>query len=57
MTDSEDDRRDPAAQTTPDDAATGAADVGEAPRLGGDDVRLGPDLTDEPQAGATEPSD
>jgi hypothetical protein len=29
----------------------------EAPLLTGDDVRLGPEQSDEPQAGATEPTD
>lgn len=29
----------------------------DAPLLTGDDVRLGPEQTDEPQAGATEPTD
>jgi hypothetical protein len=29
----------------------------EAPLLTGDDVRLGPEQTDEPQAGAAEPTD
>ena len=34
------------------------ADQADAPVLGiGDDVRAGPEMTDEPEAGATEPTD
>ena len=34
------------------------ADQADAPVLGiGDDVRPGPEMTDEPKAGATEPTD
>ena len=36
---------------------TDTSGVAEAPELAGDDVRPGPELTDEPAAGATEPSD
>jgi hypothetical protein len=48
--------------TTPDDsdsdAGTALADQGDAPLLpAGDDVRIGPDQSDEPQAGAAEPTD
>lgn len=49
----------------PDEPVTGyadavGADVGgstEAPVVSGDDVRPGPEFTDTPAAGATEPSD
>ena len=45
----------PQQPTTEDSAAT---DEGEAPLLpAGDDVRVGPDQSDEPDAGATEPTD
>jgi hypothetical protein len=42
-----------------DDTETAAtADQNEAPRVpAGDDVRIGPDDSDEPQAGAAEPTD
>ena len=47
--------------TTPqdDEARTAAdADQGDAPPVGaGDDVRVGPEQSDEPQAGAAEPTD
>ncbi len=57
--------------TTPADPDGGAVDeqdapqveladttgVAEAPVVAGDDVRPGPEFTDEPVAGATEPSD
>ena len=48
--------------TTPqdnDEARTAAeADQGDAPPVGaGDDVRVGPEESDEPQAGAAEPTD
>ncbi|MEV4641424.1 hypothetical protein AB0J80_29175 [Actinoplanes sp. NPDC049548] len=37
---------------------TAAADQGDGPTPpGGDDVRIGPEQSDEPQAGATEPTD
>ncbi len=36
---------------------TDTSGAAEAPELAGDDVRPGPELTDEPAAGATEPSD
>ena len=40
------------------DAPVTGADQGDAPVLpAGDDVRLGPEQTDEPEAGATEPTD
>lgn len=43
--------------TEPEPADVGA-DQADAPVLGiGDDVRPGPETTDEPQAGATEPTD
>ena len=32
-------------------------DAADAPLLTGDDVRLGPEQSDEPQAGAAEPTD
>ncbi|WP_161952580.1 hypothetical protein [Actinoplanes sp. TFC3] len=42
-------------QPAADDAP---ADEGDAPVLpAGDDVRVGPEQSDEPQAGATEPTD
>jgi hypothetical protein len=45
----------PQQPTTEDSAAT---DEGVAPPLpAGDDVRVGPDRSDEPEAGATEPTD
>lgn len=40
--------------TEPD---TALVDVAEAPALAGEDVRAGPEFTDTPQAGGTEPSD
>lgn len=39
------------------DQAPDAEPAAEAPRLAGDDVRVGPEDSDEPQAGATEPTD
>lgn len=41
----------------PDVAPGHGTDQGEAPQLAGEDVRLGPEFTDEPEAGATEPTD
>jgi hypothetical protein len=38
-------------------ATSGGADTGQAPLVAGDDVRVGPDTSDEPQAGAAEPTD
>ncbi len=47
------------AQQPADDAQPAVqADAGEAPPVpAGDDVRVGPEQSDEPQAGATEPTD
>ncbi len=43
-------------EPTTDDSAT--TDEGAAPVLpAGDDVRVGPEQSDEPEAGATEPTD
>jgi hypothetical protein len=50
----------PQQPTTDDSAANDSAtpDEGAAPQLpAGDDVRVGPDQSDEPEAGATEPTD
>lgn len=45
-------------QPADDDAGTPAADTADAPPIpAGDDVRVGPEQSDEPQAGATEPTD
>ncbi len=49
-------------ETTDDTAGTGAATGGDdgqgvAPAVTGDDVRVGPELSDEPEAGTTEPTD
>jgi hypothetical protein len=47
------------AQPQPPTTEDGAApDEGDAPVLpAGDDVRVGPERSDEPEAGATEPTD
>ena len=51
MTTAQDDNGSTAPGTTP-------ADQGEAPTLpAGDDVRVGPEESDEPQGGAAEPTD
>lgn len=47
----------PDAVPAPDAAPTVGVDEAQAPRLAGDDVRVGPEFSDEPQAGATEPPD
>ncbi len=49
-------------QTTDDTANTAPATgddggQGVAPMVSGDDVRVGPELSDEPEAGTTEPTD
>ena len=45
-------------QQPPTESEDVTADQGDAPVLGtGDDVRAGPEMTDEPEAGATEPTD
>ena len=42
----------------PDTTPAVDADQGDAPPIpAGDDVRVGPDQSDEPQAGAAEPTD
>lgn len=65
MSDVTDDRTSEAA-SRPGVVGTGAAgiddpqvtaDEGTAPVLAGDDVRPGPELTDEPRAGGVEPTD
>ncbi|WP_249998284.1 hypothetical protein [Actinoplanes sp. M2I2] len=45
----------PQEPATDDNAATDEADAPTLPA--GDDVRVGPDRSDEPEAGATEPPD
>jgi hypothetical protein len=44
--------------TEPQQPTTDEPDEGDAPQPpAGDDVRVGPDQSDEPEAGATEPTD